>query len=178
MTAVKVDGSAVTQPVSGTFFQATQPVSATSLPLPTGAATETTLALVKTDVDKIPSQGQAAMAASMPVTIASNQSAVPTTSTETRPTSVVTRVDLLAADDFSRVLTLLAANSARRGATVKNGTDAVIPIKEGLGASPTSYTDLLGPGEEYVLDYPVSTAILTAYLAQVPNGSLFVTERA
>lgn len=38
-SAWKVDGSAVTQPVSGTFFQATQPVSAVSLPLPTGAAT-------------------------------------------------------------------------------------------------------------------------------------------
>lgn len=37
--AFKVDGSGVTQPVSGTFFQATQPVSAASLPLPTGAAT-------------------------------------------------------------------------------------------------------------------------------------------
>jgi hypothetical protein len=45
---VKVDGSAVTQPVSGTFWQATQPVSAASLPLPTGAATETTLADCKT----------------------------------------------------------------------------------------------------------------------------------
>ncbi len=41
--AAKVDGSAVTQPVSGTFWQATQPVSAASLPLPTGAATEATL---------------------------------------------------------------------------------------------------------------------------------------
>src|SRR5262245_45892435 len=30
-------------PVSGTFWQATQPVSAASLPLPTGAATEATL---------------------------------------------------------------------------------------------------------------------------------------
>lgn len=48
--ALKVDGSAVTQPVSGTFWQATQPVSGTfwqatqpisaaALPLPTGAAT-------------------------------------------------------------------------------------------------------------------------------------------
>jgi len=36
---LSVDGSASTQPVSGTFFQATQPVSATDLPLPTGAAT-------------------------------------------------------------------------------------------------------------------------------------------
>jgi len=35
----KVDGSGVTQPVSGTFWQATQPISAAALPLPTGAAT-------------------------------------------------------------------------------------------------------------------------------------------
>lgn len=33
-------------PVSGTFWQATQPISASALPLPTGAATETTLASV------------------------------------------------------------------------------------------------------------------------------------
>jgi len=43
---VVVDGSGVTQPVSGTFFQATQPVSATALPLPTGAATESSLSTI------------------------------------------------------------------------------------------------------------------------------------
>jgi hypothetical protein len=48
MTAIKVDGSAVTQPVSGTFYQATQPISAAALPLPSGAATETTLAAIAT----------------------------------------------------------------------------------------------------------------------------------
>lgn len=32
MTAIKTDGSGVTQPVSGTFFQATQPVSIASMP--------------------------------------------------------------------------------------------------------------------------------------------------
>src|SRR5579884_2249669 len=37
--ALRVDASATTQPVSGTFWQATQPISAASLPLPTGAAT-------------------------------------------------------------------------------------------------------------------------------------------
>lgn len=36
---LKVNGSGVTQPVSGTFWQATQPISAAALPLPTGAAT-------------------------------------------------------------------------------------------------------------------------------------------
>lgn len=36
--------------VTGVFFQATQPVSAASLPLPAGAATETTVAGVRTDL--------------------------------------------------------------------------------------------------------------------------------
>ena len=63
---IPVDGSGVTQPVSGTFWQATQPVSAASLPLPTGAATEATLSSIGT---KIPSQGQAAAAASIPVVL-------------------------------------------------------------------------------------------------------------
>jgi len=39
-----------TVPVTGTFFQATQPVSAASLPLPTGAATEATLSALNTKV--------------------------------------------------------------------------------------------------------------------------------
>ena len=39
-------------PVSGTFWQATQPISAVSLPLPTGAATEATLASIK-DTDGV-----------------------------------------------------------------------------------------------------------------------------
>lgn len=37
-------------PVVGSFFQATQPVSAASLPLPAGAATETTVAGIRTDL--------------------------------------------------------------------------------------------------------------------------------
>lgn len=38
-----------TQAVSGTFFQATQPVSAVTLPLPTDASTETTLSAIATN---------------------------------------------------------------------------------------------------------------------------------
>jgi hypothetical protein len=69
-------------PVSGTFYQATQPVSGTvtanagtnlntsALALETGG----NLAEIKTNTDNIPAVGQAAMAASMPVTMASDQS--------------------------------------------------------------------------------------------------------
>lgn len=39
--------------VTGTFWQATQPVSAASLPLPSGAATQTTLAAIDTSTAKV-----------------------------------------------------------------------------------------------------------------------------
>lgn len=71
--AFKVDGSAVTQPVS-----------ATTLPLPTGAATaanqttaNTSLGTIATNTGNIPAKGQATMANSTPVVLASDQSAVP-----------------------------------------------------------------------------------------------------
>lgn len=57
--------------VTGTFWQATQPVSAASLPLPSGAATETTLSAANA---KLPATlGQKTMANSFAVTTASDQ---------------------------------------------------------------------------------------------------------
>lgn len=94
-TLLLVDGSGVTQPISGSVsvsnFPATQPVSGTvaatqsgtwnitnvsgTVSLPTGAATEATLSAQSA---KLPATlGQKAMAASLAVTIASDQSAVP-----------------------------------------------------------------------------------------------------
>src|SRR5207249_4226676 len=91
---------------------------------------------------------------------------------ETHPASTVTSVDLLSANDATRVLTILAANTSRRGAMIANDTDATLLLKEGSGASLTSYTDILPPGCRYVLDYPQSTSMLTAYLPAVPSGRL------
>ena len=62
--AFKVDGSAVTQPVS-----------AVSLPLPTGAATESTLSALSA---KFSALGQNTMLASVPVVLASNHSNIVT----------------------------------------------------------------------------------------------------
>lgn len=70
--ALKVDGSAVTQPVS-----------AASLPLPTGAATaanqSTEIASLSSIDTKTPTLGQKVMSGSQPVTIASDQSSIPVT---------------------------------------------------------------------------------------------------
>lgn len=60
--------------VSVSNFPSTQPVSATALPLPNGAATESTLAALNT---KTPAVGQTNMTGSSPVVIASDQSTIP-----------------------------------------------------------------------------------------------------
>lgn len=102
--------SAPTTPVTGTFWQATQPISGTvtanagsgtqavsaaALPLPSGASTSAKQDTGNTSVGNIdtktPALGQALMAASSPVVIASNQSAVPVSGTffqATQPVSL------------------------------------------------------------------------------------------
>jgi hypothetical protein len=63
-------------PVSGTFFQATQPVSGTvtaNLGTIADVATQTTLALIKAKTDNIPAQGQALAASSVPVVLTAAQ---------------------------------------------------------------------------------------------------------
>lgn len=145
--AVKVDGSAVTQPVSGTFFQATQPVSiaaavavtdnggsltvdgavtvsgtvavsnfpatqpisAVALPLPSGAATESTLASIDAGIPA--ALGQTTMTLSMPVVIASNQSAVPVS----LATIAVTNAGIFLVQDSEKV----ADNAAFTDGTTK-----------------------------------------------------------
>lgn len=99
-TPLPVDGSGTIQPVSGTVavsnFPATQPISAVSLPLPTGAATsanQTTeiaaLDAIETAVANIPPQGQALAADSTPVVLPVDQITAltpPTTVTVTQAT--------------------------------------------------------------------------------------------
>jgi hypothetical protein len=87
LTASDVVSINGTVPVSGTFYQATQPVSAAALPLPAGAATESTLAslngkipaspateggnlaTIASNTGRIPAQGGAASSGSLPVVL-------------------------------------------------------------------------------------------------------------
>lgn len=71
MTALKVDGSAVTQPVSGTFWQATQPVSiAAAVPVTDNSGSLTVDAPVGTPVFVRLSDGASAIS-TLPVSLAS-----------------------------------------------------------------------------------------------------------
>jgi len=84
-TPLPVSGTVTaTGPLTDAQLRATDvPVSAAALPLPAGAATEATLGSAKTDLDTLvartPALGQAAMAASSPVVLASDQAAIPVT---------------------------------------------------------------------------------------------------
>ena len=86
-------GTAPTIAVTGTFFQATQPVSVISLPLPTGSSTaalQTTGNTSLSNIDtKTPVLGQAAASASTPVVIASDQT-VSTDITKIAGTAIAT----------------------------------------------------------------------------------------
>lgn len=84
-TRLLVDGSGVTQPVSGSFYQATQPVSIATMPTTpvTGTFWQATQPVSGTfyqatqpvSTTQLPSAlGQTTMSASLPVVIASNQS--------------------------------------------------------------------------------------------------------
>jgi len=143
--AALVDGSAVTQPIS-----------AVSLPLPTGAATEATLATraseatlssINSNIDvalstrlaeatftaRINTLGQKTMANSTPVVIASDQSALPVTFGGTG-TATVTSVSV-----STTVATLSASNAAKTKVVVFNESGTLF-VKLGSAATSSSYS--------------------------------------
>lgn len=124
--AALVDGSAVTQPIS-----------AVSLPLPTGAATsalQTSGNASLTSIDgKTPALGQATMAASSPVVIASNQTAIPVTFGGAA-VATVTSVSV-----STTVATLSASNAAKTKVVVYN-EGGILFVKLGSGATSASYS--------------------------------------
>lgn len=134
--AALVDGSAVTQPIS-----------AASLPLPTGAATEATLATLATEATaatllttaafqaRINTLGQKTMANSTPVVIASDQSAIPVTFTPT----VTTLATVTSVSVSTTVATLSASNAAKTKVIVYNEAGTLF-VKLGSGATSASYS--------------------------------------
>lgn len=142
-------------------FPATQPVSATSLPLPAGAATETTLSDLNT---KTPAVGQATMAASRPVVLASNQSAIPVTGTFWQATQPISDT-VTANTGLSQPVT----DTQLRASDVKVSLDGeVVPITAmslplPLGAA----TELTSSSSDQLLDEIVF--ILQSMLEKMPR---------
>lgn len=151
----------------------TQPISAVSLPLPTGAATETTLAGVLTTAAfqaRINTFGQKAMAASTPVVLASDQTPVPTAP---QKSGTATRSDV-GASVVSQVL--LAANPARLGATIYNDSNQRLYINFKGTASTTDFTDKLQSDGYYEVPFGYTGIISGVWNIATPGSAARVTE--
>jgi hypothetical protein len=202
MTAVKVDGSAVTQPISGnvgvtgsvavtgTFWQATQPVSGTvtanagtgtfavsaaSLPLPTGASTETTLAAMSA---KLPTAlGQTTMANSLAVTFASNQSALNVSPdnildnlTTTGSASSATNIVSVANAGFNGGSFHITANASSNTVSFEQSNDntnwvMLLTIPAVVGSSPVTTSNGTG-----VFNFSSSAAYVRARISTFVAG--------
>lgn len=224
-------------PVSGTFWQATQPVSASSLPLPTGAATETTLAALNTKVTAV-NTGAVTISSALPAgsniignvrvdqttpgtTNGSSLSHVGSTAVATGNGVVGTGVQRVAiASDNTAFsvnavqsgtwtvqpgntanttawlfqnaraatssvtsvassatsVTLLASNTARKGATVFNDSTAILYLKFGATASATSYTVQIAAGGYYEFPGPTVYSGVVDGIWSAANGNARLTE--
>jgi|GEM_PF-3106499 len=136
LNPLRIDPTGTTpQPISGTVAvtQSTSPwiVSAASLPLPTGAATEATLATRLADstfTGRINTLGQKAMAASTPVVIASDQSSFPVTLASTTITGTV--------DVSDRAARLLGVVYGSQGQQIKQtATNFNLQVELATGAT-------------------------------------------
>lgn len=137
-----------------------------SLPLPTNAATETTLSSINT---KIPALGQAAMVASLPVTVANDQTTLPTKEL----VSSISTVSSVAGSVTS--VTLLAANAGRLSAVIHNESNAVLYLKFGTSASSSSYTYRIPANATWEMTPQRYTGIITGAWSNA-TGNARITE--
>jgi hypothetical protein len=121
---------------------------------------------------KLPAQGQALAAASLPVVLTAIQQAALTPLTYTTATSTLSNVASSATN-----VTILASNANRKGMMLFNDSSATLYLKFGATASTTSYTVQIGPNGYY--EAPASVYLYTGIMDGIwsaANGSARVTE--
>lgn len=160
--ALRVDGSAVTQPIS-----------AASLPLPAGAATSALQTSGNATLTAISGQlpavlGQGTMAQSFSVVIASNQSAIPVT-VDVSNTGALTSVSLTTSTQV-----LLASNAARKGFMIYNDSLNMLFVAFAATASTTAFSTKIQAGGAYEpgIDY---TGVISG-IASSASGAARITE--
>lgn len=145
-SALKVDGSAVTQPIS-----------AASLPLPTGASTAANQAtgnasLASIDAGIPAALGQTTMAASMPVVIASDQSAIAVSGTVTTTFPVGTLNNGAETAVAGTAVSVLAANANRKKLIVQN--TGIANVRLGTTGVTATTGVRLAAGTTTIMDMP------------------------
>lgn len=159
--ALRVDGSGVTQPIS-----------ATSLPLPTGAATSALQTTGNSTLATISGQLPAALG---PQSTAGSLSIVPATgavfsvSQTTSATGTLTSVS-----NSITSVTVLASNASRKGFIVYNDSLVVLYLAFAASATTSAFSAKLQPGAAYNSD-TLYTGVISG-IASAASGSARVTE--
>jgi hypothetical protein len=154
------------------------PISATSLPLPTGAATsanQTTLGSQTTKINdgtntatvKAASTAAVTTDTALVVAISPNN----TVNVLQAKSSTATRTDV--ASSASSV-TIWAANTSRLGATIYNDSNKILYVKFGTTASTTDFTVLMDAGDYYEVPFSYTGRIDGIWSGA--NGSARLTE--
>jgi hypothetical protein len=119
---------------------------------------------------RTPALGQAAMAASSPVVIASNQSSVPVSS----PTSGTATLSNVAAS--ATTVSILASNASRKGAIIQNDSSSAMYLAYAATASTTAYTVKIPANTGFEMPItPVYTGAMSA-VWDTATGSARITE--
>ena len=171
--ALRVDGSNVTQPIS-----------AVSLPLPSGAATETTLSTRLADstfTGRINTLGQKAMTGSTPVVIASDQTAIPVSGTITATNPSVGSTGATAPTSA----TLSGGNVTTAAPTYTTGqmnplsltTSGALRVDNSANTQPVSGTVAATQSGTWTVQ-PGNTANTTPWLATINQGGNSATVTA
>lgn len=156
---VSVGGSVA---VTGTFYQATQPVSAASLPLPTGAGTSAKQDTIITALGTLGTQ--TTLAAILAKLIAAP-------STEAKQDALIALATLVAGTDRSGSITtggtaqqLAAANSARKSLTIQNISDVDMWVNEigGTAAADTAGSWKVTAGSAFAVSTNRAISIVAA----------------
>ena len=148
--------------------EVTQPISAVSLPLPTGAATSANQTTIIEHVDGIEP---------LLTTIDSDTSLLAGTVSGDRIRILITQsstgtTSQIAASATS--VTLLVANSLRVGASIVNDSTKILRIKMGTGATSTSFTAVLIKDAYFEIPFNY-TGIITGYWESA-TGFAYATE--
>lgn len=172
---VAVSNFPASQAVTGAFFQATQPISAAALPLPTGAATETTLASLNSKVTAV-NTGAVVVSSSVLPTSASTSALQ--TSGNASLTSIDTKTpalgQALAAASTPVVLTAaqLITLTPLAAVTANIGTTNGLALDASLTTLNASVNTLLKPANTLAAVTTVGTvSAVTAITNALPAGT-------
>ena len=176
--SVGVSNFPATQPVSGTFWQTTQPISGSvtvsSLPAVLGSVSVSNFPATQAVTGSFYQATQPVSIASMPST--------PVTGTfwqATQPTSIAANVASSAtlsnvANSVTSV-SVLAANASRKGLIIHNDSTTTVYIAYAATASATAYTSRLTSNSEFFMPLPIYQGAISA-ISVAATGSLRVTE--